>query len=93
MPHVLIIHAVDDYARWKVIFDAAAEIRKEAGERHYQLFRDAHDANRVVHFSVWASIEQARCFFESPRLVQIRKQAGVHEPEFNYLQALEEGTL
>jgi quinol monooxygenase YgiN len=93
MPHVLIIHVVDDYAAWKTIFDAAAGIRKEAGERHYQLLRDARNPNRIVHFSVWACIDDARLFFESPRLVQIRQEAGVHAPEFIYLQPLEEGIL
>jgi hypothetical protein len=39
------------------------------------------------------SIAAARAFFESPRLVQIRKEAGVRAPEFIYLDLLEEGTL
>lgn len=93
MPHALIIHAVDDYAAWKTIFDSAAAIRKEAGERHYQLFRDAHDPDRIVHFSVWTSVDDARRFFESPRLVKIRQEAGVHAPEFVYLEPIEEGIL
>jgi len=32
MDYVLIIHAVKDYAAWKVVFDDAAGIRKDAGE-------------------------------------------------------------
>ncbi len=93
MSHVLIVHVVDDYSAWKTIFDSAAGIRKEAGERHYQLFRDAHDPDRVVHLSTWTSVDDACRFFESPRLVQIRKEAGVHAPEFLYLESIEEGTL
>lgn len=75
------------------MFDSAAGIRKEAGERSYQLLRYENDANRIVHFSAWTSIADARAFFESPRLVQIRKDAGVKAPEFIYLDALESGTL
>lgn len=93
MPHVLIIHDVADYAAWKTIFDEAAGIRKEAGERRYQLLRDARIPLRIVHFSVWASIDDARLFFESPQFVQIRKEAGVHAPEFIYLEPIEEGVL
>lgn len=93
MDYVLIIHEVADYAAWKQVFDAAAGIRREAGERHYQLLRDERDPNRVVHFSAWTSLVQARAFFESPRLVKIRQEAGVRAPEFNYLHRLEDGIL
>ncbi len=93
MQHVLIIHEVEDYPAWKKVFDGAAAIRREAGERSYQVLKDERDANRIVHFSVWTSLEEARAFFESPRLVQIRKEAGVKAPEFLYLDQLEAGDL
>ncbi len=92
MPHVLIIHEVADYAAWKLIFDQAAGIRKAAGEIQYQLLH-YDDSKHIVHFSAWTSLAAARQFFESPELVEIRKQAGVKAPEFIYLQALEQGTL
>lgn len=93
MPHVLIIHEVEDYPAWKAIFDHAATIRKNAGEISYQLLRHAHDPNQIVHFSAWNSLDNAKRFFESPELVEIRKQAGVKAPVFHYLQTLEEGAL
>ena len=93
MPHVLIIHEVESYPAWKIIFDQAAEIRKRAGEISYQLLRYDHDANQIVHFSKWSSLENARRFFESPELVAIRKKAGVKAPEFIYLQEIEGGLL
>ena len=93
LPHVLIIHEVADYAAWKIIFDRASDIRKEAGERTYQILRYESDPNKIVHFSTWTSTEAARSFFESPRLVQIRKEAGVKAPDFIYLEELAAGTL
>jgi quinol monooxygenase YgiN len=93
MQHVLIIHEVADYAAWKVVFDNAAGIRKEAGERSYQVLKYESDPNKIVHFSVWTSTADARRFFESPKLVQIRKDAGVKAPDFIYLDQLETGTL
>jgi quinol monooxygenase YgiN len=93
MPHVLIIHEVEFYPAWKIIFDQAAEIRKNAGEISYQLLRYDNDANHIVHFSAWTSLENARRFFESPELVAIRKKAGVKAPEFIYLQEIEGGLL
>lgn len=93
MPHVLILHEVADYPAWKRVFDAAAGIRKEAGERSYQLLKYEAEPNRIVHFSAWTSLEAARAFFESPRLIQLRKDAGVKAPEFIYLDPLESGVL
>jgi quinol monooxygenase YgiN len=93
MKHVLIIHEVADYPAWKKVFDNAAGIRKEAGEISYQVLKYEQEPNKIVHFSVWTSLENAKNFFESPKLVQIRKEAGVKSPEFIYLDELETGVL
>lgn len=93
MPHVLIIHEVADYPAWKKVFDGAAAIRREAGERRFQVLKYEADPNRIVHFSQWTSLDDARRFFESPRLVRIREEAGVKVPEFIYLDEIESGTL
>ena len=93
MEYVLIIHEVEDYTAWKKIFDEAAAIRKNAGEISYQVLKYPEEPNRIVHFSNWSSINNAKAFFESPELVKIRKEAGVKSPEFIYLEQLENGTL
>ncbi len=93
MPHVLIIHEVEAYPAWKAVFDGAVDLRKRAGEISYQLLRYDNDANRVVHFSAWSSLENARRFFESPKLVELRRAAGVKAPDFLYLLEIERGVL
>jgi quinol monooxygenase YgiN len=93
MQYVLIIHEVENYAAWKKVFDNAANIRKEAGERSYQVLKYDSEPNKIVHFSAWTSTADARAFFESPRLVKIREEAGVKAPDFIYLDQLESGVL
>jgi len=93
MNYVLIIHAVKDYPAWKSVFDQAAAIRKQAGEESYYVLRDEHDANKIVHFSKWNSLDNARAFFESKELVEIRRRAGVEAPAFLYLNSIERGRL
>ena len=93
MPHVLIIHEVADYPAWKLVFDKAAGIRRDAGERSYQILKYETEAKRIVHFSKWTSLDAAKRFFESPELVKIRVEAGVKSPEFIYLDELESGVL
>jgi quinol monooxygenase YgiN len=91
--HVLIIHEVEAYPAWKAIFDQAADMRKRAGEIRYQLLRYDNDANTIVHFSEWSSLDNAHRFFESPELAEIRRTAGVNPPDFIYLQEIERGVL
>ena len=93
MQHVLIIHEVADYPAWKKVFDGAAGIRKDAGEQSYQVLKYENAPKKIVHFSAWTSIAAAKDFFESSKLIEIRKQAGVKAPEFIYLNLLEKGTL
>ncbi len=93
MQHVLIIHEVEAYPAWKNIFDQAADIRKRAGEISYQLLRYDNNANNIVHFSEWSSLDNAKRFFESPALIEIRRKAGVKAPTFIYLEEIERGIL
>ncbi|HOY11674.1 MAG TPA: antibiotic biosynthesis monooxygenase [Saprospiraceae bacterium] len=93
MNYVLIIHEVKDYHIWKTFFDNAADIRKQGGEISYQLLKYQDNSNKIVHFSSWTSLEDAKKFFESPELIRIRIEAGVKAPEFIYLEQLEKGTL
>ncbi|MEA5464085.1 antibiotic biosynthesis monooxygenase [Leptothoe sp. PORK10 BA2] len=93
MQYVLIIHEVEDYKSWKKIFDEASDIRKEAGEKAYQVLKYESNPNKIVHFSSWTSIDDAKRFFESPKLVKIRAAAGVKSPDFIYLEQLESGIL
>lgn len=93
MQYVLIIHEVEDYESWKKVFDHAADIRRQAGEITYQVLKYHNNPNQIVHFSAWTSINAARQFFESPKLVEIRREAGVKSPDFIYLDQLESGTL
>jgi quinol monooxygenase YgiN len=93
MKYVLIIHEVENYNDWKKIFDNTSVIRKEAGEISYQVLKYEKEPTKIVHFSVWSSLENAKQFFESPKLVEIRKAAGVKSPEFIYLEQLDYGIL
>ncbi len=91
--YVLITHEVSDFKKWKEVFDAAALIRKNAGEISYQILACETTPNKIVHFSSWLSLDKARQFFESEKLVELRKNAGVLAPEFIYLEQLEKGVL
>ena len=93
MQYVLIIHEVENYADWKKGFDKAANIRKKAGELAYQVLVYENEPNKVIHYSQWKSHDLAKAFFESDKVIAIRKELGVKQPNFIYLHQLEEGIL
>jgi heme-degrading monooxygenase HmoA len=68
MKYVLIIHEVDDYSVWKKGFDEASALRKSAGEINFQVLKYEDIPDKVVHFSKWQSLDQAKVFFESDRV-------------------------
>lgn len=39
MQYVLMIDKIESYPAWKAVFDQTADIRRNAGEMHYQLLR------------------------------------------------------
>lgn len=67
MAYVLITHEVDDYAAWKKGFDQSSTLRKFAGETEYQVLRYEDEPNKIVHFSKWQSLAQAKVFLNPTR--------------------------
>ena len=80
MAHVLVRHKVENYARWKPVFDQHAGLREEAGSKGGFLFRNAEDPNEVFVLLEWESLESARKFIQSPTQPKVMEEAGVAEP-------------
>jgi quinol monooxygenase YgiN len=92
MAHIYIRHRVNDYARWKSAFDAAAEMRRSAGERSYRIFRMADDPDNVMLLFEWDALEKAREYLADPDLREAMSEAGVVDiPEVRFLLEAESG--
>jgi len=91
MSFVLIIHEVKDFTIWKSGFDKTSNIRKESGELEYHVLTYENDANKVVHYSKWDNHEQAKVFFEPEKVIQIRKDLGIKQPDSFYLNEIKQG--
>ena len=74
MQYVLIIHEVENFSDWKAGFDQANDMRKVAGELEYQVLTYENEPRKVVHFSRWQSHPQAKVFFESESVEEIRQK-------------------
>ena len=90
MPYLLERHKVQDYGRWREVFDADAGGREAAGCRGARIFRDADDPEEVVVLFEWDALERARQRIGSATLSRKFEEAGVSggigQTEFHLLE-------
>jgi heme-degrading monooxygenase HmoA len=77
MPYLLIRAAVEDYAKWKPVFDEGSAARKASGSKGGHLFRNADNPNEIVILFEWDDLEKARHFTQSDYLRQAMQRAGI----------------
>ena len=94
MLYVLVRHKVQDYAKWKPIFDQRGATRQASGSQGGRLLRNAHDPNEVVVLFEWDDLEKARQFWSSADVRQTMQRAGVaDQPDIYFLEEVEPFTM
>lgn len=90
MVNLLIVHNVKDYKKWKPVFDEHITMRKAAGEKEAQSFRNLDNPNELIILQKWDTIEKARKFTESEDLKKAMQKAGVEgKPKIYFLEEIE----
>ena len=90
MAYVLVIHEVDDYDKWKPVYDEDGAVRKAKGSKGAFVFRNADNRNKVVVLTHWENMESAKNFAEADELRVTMQKAGVKgQPEVYYLEEIE----
>jgi heme-degrading monooxygenase HmoA len=90
MAYLLVHHNVEDFAKWKPVFDADATARKAGGSKGGRLFRSANNPNEVVVLFEWDSTEKALQFAQSDSLREAMQNAGVTgRPDVYFLDEVE----
>jgi quinol monooxygenase YgiN len=86
MTTMLIQMKVDDFAKWKKIFDSRAGVRASSGALSGQFYRDESDPNKLTLLFRWDSLANARKYAESQGLKAAYEEAGVGgSPVFSFL--------
>jgi len=85
MVKVIIRHKVEDFGKWKSLYDEHASTRKEAGCQSDQVCQNGEDPNDVALSFDWDNIENFKKFAESEDLKDAMQKAGVvGKPDFYY---------
>jgi quinol monooxygenase YgiN len=68
---------VEDYAKWKPVFDGLSKTRKEFGSQGGHLFRSANNPNEITILFDWADVKKAKDYAQSDVLKEAMRKAGV----------------
>jgi heme-degrading monooxygenase HmoA len=77
MTYVVVRHNVEDYSKWKPVYDEHAAFRKQTGSTGARVLRDTNDPTNVIVITEWPSMEAAQTFASSPSLHEAMGRAGV----------------
>ena len=77
MTFVMIRHRVEDYEKWRVVFDAHESTRTAFGIKEKYVWHTIDDKNEVTVLFEVADIEKSKEFLELPELKEAMQEAGV----------------
>ncbi len=90
MPYSLARYTVEDYAKWKSVFDQLADDRRaRGGAKRMILFRDIDDANEITVLIEWDDVEIPRKLMQSEDIKKTVKEMGTIKSESYLLSELE----
>ena len=91
MPWVLVRHKVNDYGKWKPVFDEHAAEREPAGCKGGYVLRSIEDPREVIILLEWDNLQRARDFVSSDNLRKAMEKSGVTEkPDVFFLELVDE---
>jgi hypothetical protein len=80
MARMFVRHKVQDYAKWRKVYDDFEETRTKMGEIGDWVYQLAGDPNDVTVIYDFDSVEKAKAFVESSELREAMGNAGVAGP-------------
>src|SRR5215216_5602317 len=86
-------HRVEDYSKWKEVFDSTAEYKRSHGWKGYRIHAIEGDNNHLLVMEEFETEDQAREFLGSDYLKDVMSSAGVSDqPDILVVEELEEGS-
>ena len=80
MPYMMGRITVDDYAKFREVFDGRKEMRKSAGALGSKVFQSVDNPNEVIIAIEFPTAEAAKAFQGSQALREAQERAGSKEP-------------
>ncbi len=82
---------VEDYEKWKRVFDSNGAALRDGGLRMMNLWRDMDEPNNVFLLFEVADIDKARAFITNPAAAESGRLSGVVDGECHFLESSTDG--
>ena len=90
MTYVLAIQKIEEYDKWKKVFDEHGDVRKTKGSKGAIIYGDSNDPKQLMIITEWENMDSAKNFALAEDLKIAMKKAGVIGlPELYYLEKIE----
>ncbi|TMK49487.1 MAG: hypothetical protein E6G70_08735 [Alphaproteobacteria bacterium] len=77
MPVLMVRGDVEDFDRWREVFDENAGARTAHGCQRVRRFRSTENPNHLLILFDWDTEENAKAFSASPQLARTQAKAGI----------------
>ncbi len=77
MASIAVQFTIEDYAKWRSVFDSGDAIRAGAGIGNVHIYRDADRGGEVMVVADCADVGKARALLSSPQLAEKFREGGV----------------
>ena len=89
MTQMICRNRVEDYSRWRAVFDSHSAAHKESGLRLAAMWRDIEDINNVFFLLEVEDIEKAKAFVSSPESAEAGEDSGVIDGELHFVEGVQ----
>ena len=79
MPYMMGRVTVEDYAKFREVFDGREEMRKSAGALSSAVYQSVDDPNEVIIHVEFPTVDAAKAFQASQALREAQERAGAKE--------------
>lgn len=91
MAKLYVHHKIEDYNKWRKVFDEMDGVRRSMGETGFEVFYTTSSPNEIVILTEWGTADQARAYSQSPGLKEAMQRAGViSQPDVLILEEAKE---
>jgi heme-degrading monooxygenase HmoA len=90
MTYVMAIQKIEDYQKWKQVFDEHGSVRKDKGSKGAIIYQSSNNPDELVIITEWETLKDAKNFSMAEDLKIAMKKAGVKGlPQLHYLEEIE----
>lgn len=89
MLRMLVKNVVEDYHRWRTVFDEQTDAAQAAGLAVERIYQDADRPNTVYVVFTVADRDKADAFVNDPASADVGERAGVTDGELTYIKQLD----